>query len=336
MYGPRLSKEEIDMLLAGICEGRLTDEAADVPEEQALIHALSGLERVNPAHLPGLDMINRRICRDASVSLADFAGRPVDVVCEGVEVKEYRKLIAATEPVETLCVFAIAPLSGQGTLIIEPMTADMLVDAYFGGRESFQPTGSTPHASLSRATLGKVEARLMDVIRSSWAALFYSLEKGVHELPPLKKGGRDGFEPTASQRHPIADAARVYISSFKVSMSGGVGGFCISIPVDSIKPVADRLVNTCSENERAAWAAGMAEGIYDAPVNITVEMGTANITVEDLLSLKSGDIIETDRRVKDTVDILIDGMPLLTGLPGAFGSRYAIRVAGENILTGPS
>ena len=331
MSGPRLSKEEIDMLLSGICEGRLSVGAADMPDAVSVqAFALSGLERVDPARLPGLERINNRICREAAVTLGDFSGRLVDVVCESIEVKEYGKLTGAVKPFKTFCIAMPMPLNGHSYLIIDPLLTDMLVNAYYGGGEAFRPTYLTGLASLSRAALTKAGHGLMDAIRSCWLAEPSSSEKMAQEFSSLKKGVVEEFDTPL-----IPDAESVYVSSFKATMSGGVGRFYISIPVDSIKPMVERLINTSDEDERAAWAAALAQGLYDAPIDVSVEMGTANIAIEDLLSLKSGDIIETDRRVKDPVSVLINGMPLLTGLPGAFGSRYAVRLAGDNLLARP-
>lgn len=355
MYGQRLSKEEIDMLLLGICEGRLTNEPAGKPKElehEVETYSLSTLERVNPVLLPGLDLLNHNISLGAAVALAEFIGRAVDVVYEGVEAKEYGSFLRSIEPVNTGCVFALVPLSGCASLIMEPAAAGMLIDAYFGAGEPYKQTSLTFFASLSQATLRKAEARLIDVIRKGWERELYFSGKGIEALLPFERGGGarqeqtpdatwgaqipplGGFEASASQRHLIADAERVYVSSFTLNISGFVGRFYITVPVDTINPLRDRFSNTCNEQERPAWAAGMVEGLYDAPVDITVEMGTVDITVEDLLSLKAGDIIETDRRVKEPVDVLLNGRPLLKALPGALGSRYAIRITGANVLAG--
>ncbi len=55
------------------------------------------------------------------------------------------------------------------------------------------------------------------------------------------------------------------------------------------------------------------EALYDIPVSITVVLGRTNIEVTDLLALESGDIVELDRKVGESVDILVNNRLVARG-----------------------
>ena len=64
-----------------------------------------------------------------------------------------------------------------------------------------------------------------------------------------------------------------------------------------------------NENNSAA----NLEALYDIPVNITVVLGRTQIGVTDLLALGSGDIVELDRKVGESVDILVNNRLVARG-----------------------
>ena len=69
---------------------------------------------------------------------------------------------------------------------------------------------------------------------------------------------------------------------------------------------------TDSEAVPAGDHAGL-EALYDIPVNITVVLGRAQIEVTDLLSLNKGDVVELDRKVGESVDILVNNRLVARG-----------------------
>ena len=55
-----------------------------------------------------------------------------------------------------------------------------------------------------------------------------------------------------------------------------------------------------------AEAARSIDAIYDIPVKVTTVLGKVNIAVSKLMTLKKGAVVQLDRRVGDSVDILVN------------------------------
>ena len=60
-------------------------------------------------------------------------------------------------------------------------------------------------------------------------------------------------------------------------------------------------------------------------VNLTVEVGSAELKIRDLLRLSEGSIIELDRLAGDPLDILANGTTIAKGEVVMVGERFGIR-----------
>lgn len=60
-------------------------------------------------------------------------------------------------------------------------------------------------------------------------------------------------------------------------------------------------------------------------VNMTVEVGHARLTLEDLLRLNEGAVVELDRMAGDPLDILVNGTQIARGEVVVVGERFGIR-----------
>ena len=60
-------------------------------------------------------------------------------------------------------------------------------------------------------------------------------------------------------------------------------------------------------------------------VNLTVEVGSAELKIRDLLRLNEGSIIELDRLAGDPLDILANGTMIAKGEVVMVGEKFGIR-----------
>lgn len=60
-------------------------------------------------------------------------------------------------------------------------------------------------------------------------------------------------------------------------------------------------------------------------VKLTVEVGRTEITIQDLLKLNEGSVVELDRMAGDPLDIQINGTTIAKGEVVVVGERFGIR-----------
>jgi flagellar motor switch protein FliM len=66
--------------------------------------------------------------------------------------------------------------------------------------------------------------------------------------------------------------------------------------------------------------------IAEAPVEVVVELATTRITTADMLGLRVGDIIASEKDVRDSLVVYVQGVPKFLASPGKYKGRKAIQV----------
>ena len=62
------------------------------------------------------------------------------------------------------------------------------------------------------------------------------------------------------------------------------------------------------------------------PLHLTVELGSAKMSVSEILKLGTGSIVELDRAVGHPVDLLANNRPIARGEIVAIGENLALRI----------
>ena len=71
---------------------------------------------------------------------------------------------------------------------------------------------------------------------------------------------------------------------------------------------------------------GELDVVLDIPVLMTVEIGSANITVRNLLRLNQGSVVELDRLAGEALDIKVNGTLVAHGEVVVINSKFGIRI----------
>ena len=66
--------------------------------------------------------------------------------------------------------------------------------------------------------------------------------------------------------------------------------------------------------------------LRDVPVEITVEMGRATMTVGETLELRPGSIVPLNRMAGEPVDLLVNGTPIARGEVVVVDEQFGLRI----------
>lgn len=66
--------------------------------------------------------------------------------------------------------------------------------------------------------------------------------------------------------------------------------------------------------------------LMHVPLHLTVELGTATMSVAEILKLGTGSIVELDRAVNHPVDLLANDRPIARGEIVAIGESFGLRI----------
>jgi flagellar motor switch protein FliN len=84
----------------------------------------------------------------------------------------------------------------------------------------------------------------------------------------------------------------------------------------------------------AGRAARSLELLHDVEMGVTAELGRTRMTVQDLLSLTPGSVVELDRAAGSPVDVLVNGTLIARGEVVVIDEEFGIRIS--EIVTSPA
>jgi len=72
------------------------------------------------------------------------------------------------------------------------------------------------------------------------------------------------------------------------------------------------------------WYEALSEGVWQAEITLSVELGTLEVSVGDLATLRPGNVFLMDRM--DSVVVEAAGIPLFRGQWGQHGQKVAVKI----------
>ena len=66
--------------------------------------------------------------------------------------------------------------------------------------------------------------------------------------------------------------------------------------------------------------------VKDVPVMLEVRLGQGSITVNELMELREGSVVQLERRVDEPVDVLFNDKVIARGQLVASGNRFGVRI----------
>jgi flagellar motor switch protein FliM len=96
-----------------------------------------------------------------------------------------------------------------------------------------------------------------------------------------------------------------------------------------LEPIKEKLYSGLISDhldQNGEWGQRFQERLYECPLPITVRMGTATVTVKDVMNFAPGDVILLDQHPGDPLDCYIEGHHKFQGSPGIYKGNHACRV----------
>jgi flagellar motor switch protein FliM len=301
----RISNEEVAALL----EKNGKEAAATVrPYDFAA-------QRINRTQLPLLEVINKSFGDRAGASLAGLLGRDVSLHFDSLESVKSADLQASLPVPATIAVVRLKPLPGFAYVCVEPALLLTLLDGFFGGtgRANADPQAAT--APAAQRFLNLMLRSVAADLAAAWAAVSpVELELVKQETNPrlVQLGG--ALESVVVARFTVEFAAR----------SGRIDWL---LPDALLSPIRETLSGeggTTPVRKHEAWAPVLTNALKDAQLDTRAVLAQARISLRELVSLSTGDIIPID--APQQVTLLAGDVPLYRGRFGISQGRNALKI----------
>ena len=310
-----LSQDEVDALLNGV-SGQTEEAAEEESFEGVRPYNLATQERIVRGRMPTLEIINERFARMLRLGLFNFVRRTAEISVGPVRVQKYADFVRNLVVPTNLNLVQVKPLRGSALLIFNPELVDLVIDSLFGGNGQF-------HTRVEGRDFTQTEQR---IIQRLIAVVFEDLEKAWAAVHPLK------FEYIRSEMNTqFANIATpnevVVVTTFNIELGTAAGEFHICMPYSMLEPIRDVLCSPLQGEQMDVdkrWVRLLSRQVQSADVELVVNFGRAELTLQQVLNMQPGDVISLE--VARPLMAEVDGVPVIECKCGVFNGQYALQV----------
>lgn len=316
-----LSQSEIDQLFHAISAGDPTfiDDAIKTNEQKIRVYDFSKANKFSKEQMRTMHIIFEALARQMGTYFSGTLRTLVEVTVVSVEEQIFREFNNSLPSPVALALFGLSPLQGSLLMSVSPTVAYGIINRLFGGSGNPGDSDRT-FTEIELAVLERIIRQVLPLMVESW-------EKIAKVDPTLER------VETSSQFTQIVnlnEAVAIITIQMKTSDIDGYISFCI--PHIAIEPVAKQLTTTLmfsgKMNRRVVGDKSQTihRRIMDTSLNLQAILTETTMTVEEILSLRLGDVIQLDNKVSDEVKIKVEHLTKAYGKLGIRNNRYAIRL----------
>lgn len=315
-----LSQEEIDALLKGMESGDVdTTPKAPAPEQSKVApYDLLNQERIVRGRMPALEMVSDRFVRRQAVSWTSMMRETVDLLVVGTQVIKFGEFLKKIPLPSSINVFHMHPLRGSGLFVMDAFLVYLIVDYFFGGK------GQT-HVKPEGRDFTPIQLR---IVRRLLAHVLPDLEKSWQAVLPVK------VEYVRSESNPqfamiVTASEIVVVVTIQVLLGEAARDFFLVYPYSMLEPIKEKLYSGLVSDQveqDSAWTARFREKLEECLLSVSVRLGTATVTLRDVLNFSPGDVILLDQRPGDPLDCYVEGIRKFQGSPGVYRGNHACRI----------
>ena len=311
---PILNQDEVDALLAGMSEGRVSTSGEDNAVD-ARRYDLGREVRILRGRMPTFELINERFGRAFRSSVMSALRRPAAVETNPFRTLKYSEFIRELEAPIGINVLRMSPLRGSLLLLMTSELVASIVDNFFGGRGRVQ--------KISGRDFTGAEMRLVQLFRD---AAIKDLTESWATVMPVK------IEFVQAETNPhfanIMNPNEVLlVSDFDVEIMGGKSRLITAVPYSMIEPIRGTLEKSfrdeAAETDRRL-SRSLREEMQDAEVTINALVGRSQIPLSRLIDLKAGDVIPCD--FNGSALVFAEDVPVFRGRFGASRGQLSVKV----------
>jgi len=303
-----LSEEERDALSGDV--EQLTDEAG------VLIYDFYSPAHINKSNLPAFSIINEKIIDAMNEGLTNLLQRDVEVSASDVDINRYGDFIHSLPTLVDTSIINVSKIDTQALVCIDGALIEIVMDAYFGGE------GKLSEASDKQAftdTEFNISNKMLEMFLTSNKTAWEKTE-------PLD------FQFVQRELQPklinlLEESALVVVCQFKVSLDEEASYIRIAYPYKDLEPIKNSLRNMVPERDEASdgqWKAQFFNSVKAAPIELNTILTEFNLTVDEVIKLKTGDVIPF--AMPDSVTVYSSSTPIFTGKIGSVNDAVAVSI----------
>lgn len=319
-----LSQEEIDNLLSALSPGETTSVSVPgEPQRQKRVKAydFNRPKKFSKDQINTLQMLSETFTRLLTTSISGILRHLVQIHVVSVDQLTYEEFIRSIPNPTVYSIFEMMPLTGQAILEIDPIVAFAMIDRMFGG----DGRPGNPKREISEIEMSVMEGvfkRMLLDLRESWTNI-------VDLKPSLTK-----IDSNPQFASIVAPKEMVILITMEVKIGEVEGISNLCIPTIIIDPIAEKLCaqyifSTITRVEEDTVKEEINAQMKRIKVPITVEVGSAVLTIKEILQLGINDVIMLNTEYTSNLIVKVGSRSKFTCKPGLIGRRISVVITGQ-------
>ena len=231
----------------------------------------------------------------------------------------YGEFIESIDNDNIVIEYSILPTIYNLTLFIDKVTILSIVDLLLGGNGSIEDKDREPT---------NIDIELVKYLFSNLLTRMYMPIQ--HDRIQINK-----VYTNKIQYQNLNSKDMIFTSLINISLQNNIIGYMrFCIPYESTKDIINdfntRGANSSDikeeESERHIEGYEIYPYIKNVDLNVTAQLGTAKVSINDLLNLEIGDVIILDQKINEDITVNIGDAKAYKAKPGILGSKNGVEI----------
>ncbi len=305
-----------------------------MPDKDMMLNAFDGTEehrkgyklynfrrpdKFSKDHLRGLQDIHKEFSRQLALVLTAYLRMHLEVDVVSVDQLTYDEFMRSVPNPISIAIFELNPLPGQILLGISFEVLSSIVDRMLGGVGNIE---SKPRelTDVEESLIKKMIERTIQTLAEAWS----------HVIPV--DGNLIGLDNNYSGIQVATPGEIVALITLEVHIAGkyyGLLNLCFPYPVleNILSQLTTQhifqtkgLIATSEERQK------MIKKLDTSFVDINVMFGQTEITLQDFLDLKEGDVLKLDNAATEDLIVKVNGERKFYARPGRIKDKVCVKI----------
>ncbi len=324
-----LSEEEVESLLSAI-DPNLSHPPAEKseepvaqltkkPKEKISPYDFKRPERVGKEQMRALQFLHEGFGRSFGASMSALLRTIIEVRLTSVDQLTYSEFVFSLENPTCFNLLRAKPLDGNIILDLNPSILFPIIDRLLGGGKTPGPPARRPLTEIELLLVSRITSIFTHELTKAW--------ENVVELDITVE--RVESNPQLVQVVPPNEV--VVLISFELTLGEIRGMMNLCIPFNSIERISSKLtanswVGYTTTGPTSESIDKITQQLDHSRVQLIVTLAETSVSTAELIGLRVGDVITTDKDIHSPLRVEIQGVEKFGASPGIFKGKTAIQV----------
>ena len=278
----------------------------------------SNPEKYSKDQIRGLEAIASTFARTATNRLTSLMQLPVEVEAASTGEMSCSEFFGSRSELASVTLFGAEPLMGRGMLWLDSRMALAFIDRMLGGH-GHALEGARDLTEIENDVIGSTVGQVLECLADAWtpaAELNFAVDRVIS---------------SKTWSEVVSPETRVMTSILDAKFGSVAAPLRIAIPTTTLDPILSQLGSAqrfavAAPGVNKPFGERIEQSLSRTDLPVRVELGSAQVTLRDLLDLQVGDLIRLDHKTGSDLDTWVGARVKFRGRPGQVGRRLGVKI----------